>query len=421
MIRYFATTNLKIAGRTISAGEEVDVSGWKYDSVRRMLDQGKLAVDAATFDAEHDFYTVTEDDFSEGHSYPGVAEWFGGYDMVVVFEWTPTRTGIIDWIAPVPDMDREVVEWPWGELYLFDKEEWDAWVADPENVEYPYSTYGAYDVDDGEIFSYYVGRELVEAGKTYIFAYLLPDPGYLGATIDFGELWSWVQVVGGVEKTYPPPPHGFVTQIDGRWVGVPSQRSVLAFSGSGMWRGLPVHGSVALGMGSHAEGSTTFAEGPGSHAEGGSSRALGMFSHAEGQGSLARWFASHASSSGEWGQGTAQYERVVLTGSDTHQMRTGWQYPILPENFVATYQAMVVRRSQDGTLVKAWRLEGVVNTIGTPGFIGTPTKTVVGEKGAVSGWDLTVAFGTDRTLAITPVGTSANSKTVATVEFTEVG
>ena len=183
--------------------------------------------------------------------------------------------------------------------------------------------------------------------------------------------------------------------------------------------------------GSHAEGSNTHAQGVGSHAEGIRTHAEGFFSHAEGNRSHSRWFSSHAASSGAFSApGDAQYERVVLRGlTNARLWPNAWNSEphTLPENYVAHYQGMIVSRNVAGTEVKSWRIEGTIMTAGTPTLLPGATITVVSETAGATGWDIAVLMnvGADineqRALAITPSGLPTNARTVATLEFTEVG
>ena len=175
----------------------------------------------------------------------------------------------------------------------------------------------------------------------------------------------------------------------------------------------------AEGWGSYAHGHSSHAEGQYSHAEGGISHAEGRWSHAEGFYSRARWDSSHAGSGGRFSvSGDAQYERIVRQANNVSAL----DCEVLPQNFMGMFRAMVARRSSDGQVMKTWKLEGCISTFGTPSLLPGSSKEVLCELPGAEGWDLTLAVDTTtRRFTIAPVGASSGSRTVATVEYVEVG
>ena len=170
--------------------------------------------------------------------------------------------------------------------------------------------------------------------------------------------------------------------------------------------------AVAIGSGSTASAVGSFAEGDGTNASiwGGKAFANGMFATA----------------------GDAQHGIYVLRTETTNNTATvmfldgtaGSQRLVVGNNSVWTFDILVAARRTDATGGGAgYRFVGVIRkdaTSGSTTFVGTPSKTVIGETDA--NWDAAVtADTTNGDLRVTVTG--QNTKTirwVATVQTTEV-
>ncbi len=156
-------------------------------------------------------------------------------------------------------------------------------------------------------------------------------------------------------------------------------------------------------------------------------------SFAEGEGANARVFGQKAFANGSFtGAGDAQMGMYVLRNITTDATPTelfldgtaGTQRLVLPNNSVFTFDILVAARRTDATGGgAAYRFVGAARkdtTSGSITFIGTPSKTLLGETNLA--WD--VALTTDTTNgAITVTGTGEAAKTirwVATVQTSEV-
>ena len=352
-----------------------------------------------------------------------------------VVKWVPQHSGFARADGPIMNWDNtwlEVKIFPWSYAGPF---VWDS----PESVGYGYWHYDPTDVPTST--DRYTTGHYVTAGEEYRIM------------IDMGgeESWDISATLASLQHLgYPegwehlgriaPPQFPFLTYEDTSIVANVLPRGGNAEGLYTFAEGRDSHAegsySHAQSDNSHAEGWHSHAEGSYSHAEGSNSHAQGGQSHAEGAYSRARWLGSHAGASSRFSMtGDAQYERVVVrgtTGSAPPWDRLWPNHPsygvhALPENFVAQYRGMVTSRTSNGAIVRAWKIEGVVTTVGTPALLPGATVTTVGEMGDASGWDITVAMnvGTDiahqRALAITPSGLPVGARTVATLEFTEVG
>lgn len=169
--------------------------------------------------------------------------------------------------------------------------------------------------------------------------------------------------------------------------------------------------AVAIGSGSTASAVGSFAEGDGTNASiwGSKAYANGMFATA----------------------GDAQHGVYILRNETTNATSTplyldgtsATQRLVVPNNSVWTFSIMVSARRTDATGGGAgYKFEGVVRkdtTSGSITFVGTPSKTILGETDAL--WDVTLtANTTDGDLRVSVTGQAAKTvRWVATVLTTE--
>lgn len=168
--------------------------------------------------------------------------------------------------------------------------------------------------------------------------------------------------------------------------------------------------AVAIGSGSSATASGSFAEGAGTDA-----RIFGMKAYANGS------FAT---------AGDAQHGVYVLRNTTTNNTLTelfldgSSTQIVMPDNSLFTFDILVAGRRTDATGGGAgYRFVGVAKkdtTAGSVTFVGTPSKTIIGETNTP--WDAAVSVDTG-TGAFRVRVTGENAKTirwVATVQTTEV-
>jgi hypothetical protein len=172
--------------------------------------------------------------------------------------------------------------------------------------------------------------------------------------------------------------------------------------------------AVAIGSGATASATGSFAEG-----DGASARLYGQKAYANGK------FAT---------AGDAQHGVYVLrvdfsTAATFFEMfldgTGGSQRLVLPNNSVFTFDILIAGARTDGTSQGAgYRFVGVAKKLGTGtiAFIGTPSKTIIGET--VAQWDarVTADTGTDAIIVETrgPNTGTVPINWVATVQTTEV-
>jgi len=170
--------------------------------------------------------------------------------------------------------------------------------------------------------------------------------------------------------------------------------------------------AVAIGSGSSASAASSYANGDGTDA-----RTAGMKAYANGK------FAT---------AGDAQHGVYVLRNITTDNTVTelylngvtATSRIVLPNNSLFTFEILVSARRTDSTGGgAAYRYIGVIKkdtTAGSTTFVGTPSKTVIGETN--TGWDVTLTADTSNSSLKLAV-TGENAKTirwVATVLTTEV-
>jgi hypothetical protein len=170
--------------------------------------------------------------------------------------------------------------------------------------------------------------------------------------------------------------------------------------------------AVAIGSGSSASGTSTFAVGDGTNASifGSKSFANGSFATA-----------------GDAQAGLYVLRRITTTAAATVAFldgETATQRLVVPNNSVWTFDMLITARRTDATGGGAgYRFVGVIRKDGTAGsttFVGTPSKTVIGETNGA--WDAAVtANTTDGDLRLTVTGEAAKTiRWVAVVRTTEV-
>jgi len=181
--------------------------------------------------------------------------------------------------------------------------------------------------------------------------------------------------------------------------------------------------TTASGDGAHAEGFQTTASGDGAHAEGWYCEASGLCSHAGGyhseaahQGSLAH--GEYAKTRGKFcfahGRNNASqlvtFELVELTATATPEVMDVNAVPLtVPTDCAWAFRARIVGGSDDMAEVAAYEFVGLIkNASGTVSFVGTPSKTVLGEDNAA--WDCSVsANNTDNRLDFTVTGAAGTA------------
>ena len=166
---------------------------------------------------------------------------------------------------------------------------------------------------------------------------------------------------------------------------------------------------------------------------GSGSTAPGTAGFAVGAGTSATIFGSKAFANGSFATaGDAQYGLYVLRNITTTAAATvlfldgtaGTQRLTVNNNSVWTFDILVTARRTDATGGAAgYRFVGVIRKDGTAGsttFVGTPSKTIIGETNAA--WDAAVtANTTDGDLRVTVTGEAAKTiRWVATVTTAEV-
>lgn len=170
--------------------------------------------------------------------------------------------------------------------------------------------------------------------------------------------------------------------------------------------------SVAIGSGSVASAAGSFAEGSGANAS-----IYGQKAYANGS------FAA---------VGDAQHGVYVLRAVTTDATVTelfldgtgGAQTIALPNNSLFTFSILVAGRRTDAVGGGAgYKFEGVIRkdaTAGSVTFVGTPSKTILGETNAQ--WDASIVADTSNgSLKVTVLGQAAKTiRWVATVLTTEV-
>jgi len=168
--------------------------------------------------------------------------------------------------------------------------------------------------------------------------------------------------------------------------------------------------AVAIGSGSSATATGSFAEGAGTNA-----RIFGQKAYANGS------FAT----AGDAQHGVYVARNITTTNASTELFLDGSATQlVMPNNSVFTFDILVAARRTDATGGgAAYRFVGVAKkdaTAGSVTFVGTPSKTVVGETNAA--WDAAVSVDTT-TGAFRVTVTGENAKTirwVATIQTTEV-
>lgn len=115
-------------------------------------------------------------------------------------------------------------------------------------------------------------------------------------------------------------------------------------------------------------------------------------------------------------------EWVVAVGSSPSVSSAGnasIQSPALPVGSVAQVDIAVASRSADGTVAKAWKLQGlVVGTQVAPGF----TKSIVGQVGDGSlPWTVDVEVDVDNAVSLTLDGRATDVVNVARFSILEIG
>lgn len=202
---------------------------------------------------------------------------------------------------------------------------------------------------------------------------------------------------------------------EGRWSHVTGRNNLA----SGDYATAKGDSNVASAMAANASGWQTIASGQHSNARGRSTTAEGNNSESMGQLSVARWESSQALAAGSFdgnSRGEAQHQRVVRKSTSNVPMDAG----ALPDNFTAQFEAMVVSHSPDGTSKKAWKLSGLVSTVGTPLLVPGFVKEVVGEDGTTIDWDLDVSLN-GNSLRLTPTNRPLVARNAAYFEFLELG
>jgi len=194
-----------------------------------------------------------------------------------------------------------------------------------------------------------------------------------------------------------------------------------------------VAGAIQLYRENPSTPTTPVASGANAVAIGSGSSATGSGTFAVGDGSSATIFGSKAFANGSFATaGDAQSGMYVLRNITTDNTATALfldgtgatQRLVVGNNSVWTFDILVTARRTDATGGGAgYRFVGVIRKDGTAGsttFVGTPSKTVIGETD--NAWDAAVtANTTDGDLRVTVTGQNAKTiRWVATIMTTEV-